>query len=127
MAVAATAPMRPSMWIPGYPGAVPATRVSWPKDHPLLQRRRHRNEQFPTLGSPPSLVSWNHAKWGVLMHEDEPTIGQAPSGGDASTVRPAEGASQLRPGDQVGRYKILEQIGEGGFAVGTPSQCEGPL
>ena len=48
----------------------------------------------------------------------------------ASVVRPASAASVLsteKPGDLIGRYKLLEQIGEGGCGVVYMAEQEQPL
>ncbi len=49
------------------------------------------------------------------MPQDDSTTGAVSGSGATLTVR-ADGA-QLRPGQRIGHYKILEQIGEGCFAV----------
>ena len=54
------------------------------------------------------------------MPEDDPTTDPGPPGEGTSTVR--ADPAQLRPGQHIGHYKILEQIGEGGFAVGRRSR-----
>ena len=48
------------------------------------------------------------------MPEDDPTNDPVSRGG-TSTVR--SGGAQLQSGQRIGHYKILEQIGEGGFAI----------
>ncbi len=52
------------------------------------------------------------------MQEDKPTTERPPAGSDHPPARPTEmNAADLRPGDRVAHYKILEPLGEGGFAV----------
>ncbi len=52
------------------------------------------------------------------MQEDESTTERPPSGSDHPPARPTEmNAADLHPGDRVANYKILEPLGEGGFAV----------
>ncbi len=58
------------------------------------------------------------------MPEDDPTTDPVSRDG-ASTVR-SDGA-QLQPGQRIGHYKILEQIGEGGFAVVYLAEQEEPV
>ena len=57
----------------------------------------------------------------LLLAQDE----AAGDGGTTDTVR-ADGA-QLRSGQRIGHYKILEQIGEGGFAVVYLAEQEEPV
>ncbi len=57
------------------------------------------------------------------MPQDDSTTGAVSGGGATSTVR-ADGA-QLRPGQRIGHYKILEQIGEGGLTVLEGLLCQG--
>ncbi len=59
-----------------------------------------------------------------MLHDDEPTTDQSTPVEGASTV---SAVAQVRPGDQVGHYKILEQIGEGGFAVVVLAEQEKPV
>ncbi len=59
------------------------------------------------------------------MPEDDPTTDPGPPGEGTSTVR--ADPAQLRPGQHIGRYKILEQIGEGGFAVVYLAEPEEPV
>ncbi len=62
------------------------------------------------------------------MPEDEPTIEPVPPSGQESTVpRPQPDGAQLHAGDRVGSYKIMEQIGEGGFAVVYLAEQERPV
>ena len=58
------------------------------------------------------------------MPKDDPTSDSIPRG-DTSTVRPDP--SQLQAGQRIGHYKILEQIGEGGFAVVYLAEQEKPV
>ncbi len=58
------------------------------------------------------------------MSDDDPTTDPVSRDG-TSTVR-ADGA-QLRPGQRIGHYQILEQIGEGGFAVVYLAEQEKPV
>ena len=58
------------------------------------------------------------------MPEDDPTTDPVSRGG-TSTVR-SDGA-QLQPGHRIGHYKILEQIGEGGFAIVYLAEQEKPV
>ncbi len=52
------------------------------------------------------------------MQEYESTTKRPPSGSDHPPARPTKmNAADLRPGDRVAHYKILEPLGEGGFAV----------
>ncbi len=52
------------------------------------------------------------------MPQDESTTERPPSGSDHPPARPTEmNAADLRGGDRVAHYKILEPLGEGGFAV----------
>ena len=59
------------------------------------------------------------------MPEDDSSTGAVSAGGGTSTVR-ADGA-QLQPGQRIGHYKILEQIGEGGFAIVYLAEQEKPI
>ncbi len=59
------------------------------------------------------------------MPEDDSRTGAVSAGRSTSTVR-ADGA-QLQPGHRIGHYKILEQIGEGGFAVVYLAEQEKPV
>ncbi len=47
------------------------------------------------------------------MPQDDSTTGAVSAGGGTSTVRLGD-AAQLQPGQHVGHYKVLEQIGVGG-------------
>ncbi len=58
------------------------------------------------------------------MPEDDPSTDPVSRGG-TSTVR-ADGA-QLQAGERIGHYKILEQIGEGGFAIVYLAEQEKPV
>src|SRR5262245_37068836 len=40
-----------------------------------------------------------------------------PEGGGGGPATSASGPLSQRPGSRIGRYKLLEQIGEGGFGV----------
>ena len=59
------------------------------------------------------------------MPEDDSSTGAVSAGGGTSTVR-SDGA-QLQPGQRIGHYKILEQIGEGGFAIVYLAEQEKPI
>ena len=59
------------------------------------------------------------------MPEDDPIVDPAPVAGGTSTVR-SDGA-QLQSGQRIGHYKILEQIGEGGFAIVYLAEQEKPV
>ena len=62
------------------------------------------------------------------MPEDKPTTERPPSDSDRPPARPTEmNAADLRPGDRVARYKILETLGEGGFAVVYLAEQEMPI
>ena len=58
------------------------------------------------------------------MSKDDPTTDPVPRDG-TSTVR-SDGA-QLQSGQRIGHYKILEQIGEGGFAIVYLAEQEKPV
>ena len=60
------------------------------------------------------------------MPEDDPTTEPVSAGGGTSTVRLGD-AAQLQPGQRIGHYKILEQIGEGGFAIVYLAEQEKPV
>ena len=59
------------------------------------------------------------------MSDDDPATDPVSRGGGTSTVR-SDGA-QLQPGQRIGHYKILEQIGEGGFAIVYLAEQERPV
>ncbi len=62
------------------------------------------------------------------MQEDKPTTERPPSGSDRPSARPTEmNTADLRPGDRVAQYKILEPLGEGGFAVVYLAEQETPV
>ena len=62
------------------------------------------------------------------MQEDKSTTEQPPSGSDHPPARPTEmNAADLRSGDRVAHYKILEPLGEGGFAVVYLAEQEMPV
>ena len=62
------------------------------------------------------------------MQEDKPTTERPLSGSDRPPARPTEmNAADLRPGDRVAHYKILEPLGEGGFAVVYLAEQETPV
>ncbi len=52
------------------------------------------------------------------MPQDDSRTGAVSAGGWIETVRLGD-AAQLRPGQRIGHYKILEQIGEGGCPHGV--------
>ncbi len=54
------------------------------------------------------------------MPKDDSRTGAVSAGGLIETVRLGD-AAQLRRGQRIGHYKILEQIGEGGFAEAVAS------
>ena len=58
------------------------------------------------------------------MPEDDPTTDPV-SRDDTSTVR--SDPAQLQAGQRIGHYKILEQLGEGGFAVVYLAEQEEPV
>ncbi len=60
------------------------------------------------------------------MPQDDSTTGEVSAGGLIETVRLGD-AAQLRPGQRIGHYKILEQIGEGGFAIVYLAEQEKPV
>ncbi len=51
----------------------------------------------------------------IAAAEDEQFLGEATVVGSHSADQTIHSAGRERAGDQVGRYKLLEQIGEGGF------------
>jgi hypothetical protein len=60
-----------------------------------------------------------HDASGSLLASREELAGEAPAGIAAAARRPsleAAGAGAAAPGAQVGPYRLLERIGEGGFA-----------
>src|SRR5713226_7226725 len=63
---------------------------------------------------------------GLLMEHDNP--------GDFREERPSKGAAQggprpigEKPGDRIGQYKLLQQIGEGGYGVVYMAEQEAPV
>src|SRR5688500_7241975 len=67
----------------------------------------------------------------LRIHEEEGSLLQAPAVGQAFQpdvlATSQAGKSDLQPGTQIGHYKLVEQIGEGGFGVVFMAEQQRPV
>src|SRR2546421_12591270 len=66
-----------------------------------------------------------HARIDSLIQSHEQAGGFL--GGKAASIRPTIPSAEQAPGDHIGRYKLLQKIGEGGCGVVYMAEQEEPV